>query len=217
MSEAVTGAQRIDREALAAHLLRTQQAARRVVAIAGAPGAGKSTFVERLRARIDDAAPGFASIVAMDGFHYDDRVLGARGHRARKGAPHTFDVDGFAALLARLREDDGRDVAVPVFDRSLEIARAGADVVPASARLILVEGNYLLLGDAPWDALRSSFDVTVMLDVPRATLVERLTARWRGYGMDDTALRAKMDGNDLVNLDTVLSRSVCADFSVDNG
>ncbi|BAX60992.1 hypothetical protein [Burkholderia stabilis] len=217
MSGAATAVQRVDCAELAAHLLRTQQAARRVVAIAGAPGAGKSTFVERLRARIDEDAPGLASIVAMDGFHYDDRVLGARGDRARKGAPHTFDVDGFAALLARLRADDGRDVAVPVFDRSLEIARAGADVVPASARLILVEGNYLLLGDAPWDALRPSFDVTAMLDVPRATLVERLTARWRGYGMDDTALRAKMDGNDLVNIDTVLSRSVRADFSVDNG
>ncbi|CAI8698529.1 nucleoside/nucleotide kinase family protein [Burkholderia sp. IT-111MI5] len=153
----------------------------------------------------------------MDGFHYDDRVLGARGDRARKGAPHTFDVDGLATLLARLRADDGRDIAVPVFDRSLEIARAGANVVPASARLILVEGNYLLLGDAPWDLLHASFGVTVILDVPRATLVERLTARWRGYGMDDTALCAKMDGNDLVNIDTVLSRSVRADFSVDNG
>lgn len=208
MSGAAAVAQRVDCAELAAHLLRTQRAARRVVAIAGAPGAGKSTFVERLCARIDDDAPGLASIVAMDGFHYDDRVL---------GAPHTFDVDGLATLLARLRADDGRDIAVPVFDRSLEIARAGADVVPASARLILVEGNYLLLGDAPWDVLHASFDVTVMLDVPRATLVERLTARWRGYGMDDTALRAKLDGNDLVNIDTVLSRSVRADFSVDNG
>ncbi|WP_228545163.1 nucleoside/nucleotide kinase family protein [Burkholderia pseudomultivorans] len=173
--------------------------------------------MERLRACIDEGAPGRAAVVAMDGFHYDDRVLGLRGDRARKGAPHTFDVDGLAALLARLRADDGRDIAVPVFDRSLEIARAGADIVSAAVRLVLVEGNYLLLDENPWRALRPSFDVTIMLDVPRATLVERLTARWRGYGMDDAALRAKMDGNDLINIDTVLSRSVRADFSVDNG
>ncbi|KWF62901.1 nucleoside/nucleotide kinase family protein [Burkholderia pseudomultivorans] len=217
MSGASTAARRVDCAELAGHLLRTQRAARRIVAIAGAPGAGKSTFVERVRACIDEGAPGRAAVVAMDGFHYDDRVLGLRGDRARKGAPHTFDVDGLAALLARLRADDGRDIAVPVFDRSLEIARAGADIVPAAVRLVLVEGNYLLLDENPWRALRPSFDVTIMLDVPRATLVERLTARWRGYGMDDAALRAKMDGNDLINIDTVLSRSVRADFSVDNG
>ncbi|KVZ93495.1 nucleoside/nucleotide kinase family protein [Burkholderia ubonensis] len=216
MSGAIAGEQLIDFTALADHLRRTQRATRRVVAIAGPPGAGKSTFAERLRADLDARAPCSAAVLAMDGFHFDDRVLIARGHRARKGAPHTFDVDGLAVLLGRLRADDGRDIAVPVFDRDLEIARAGAAIVPASTRLVLVEGNYLLLDAPRWRALRPLFDVTVMLDLPRSVLAERLARRWQRHGMDAAAVRAKLDGNDLVNVDTVLSHSVPADFRVRN-
>lgn len=189
---------------------------RKVVAIAGAPGSGKSTFVETLRDGLNAERPGFACVLAMDGYHFDDWVLEARGDRARKGAPHTFDVGGLESMLERLSVDNGKDIAVPIFDRSLEIARAGARIVPASARLILVEGNYLLLDDPAWAPLRRFFDVTVMLDVPRDVLVERLVARWRGYGMDEPAVREKLDGNDLLNADLVLSRSVAARYVVTN-
>ena len=207
---------RIDSAQLAEYLLGMNVDQRKLVAIAGAPGAGKSTFVETLLDRLNRARPGFARILAMDGYHFDDRVLEARGDRARKGAPHTFDVDGLEAMLERLGADSGKDIAVPVFDRSLEIARAGAEIIPGSARLILVEGNYLLLDDPAWVPLRRHFDVTVMLDVPRDVLIARLAARWQGYGMDEAAVREKLDGNDLPNADLVLLRSVAARFVVAN-
>jgi pantothenate kinase len=207
---------RIDLAELARYLLDSNAETRRLVAIVGAPGAGKSTFVETLRERLNASRPQFAHILAMDGYHFDDRVLEARGDRPRKGAPHTFDVGGLTAMLGRLSADAGEDIAVPIFDRSLEIARAGADIIPASARLILVEGNYLLLDDPAWSALRRYFDVTVMLDVPRPVLIERLAARWRGYGMDEAAVREKLEGNDLPNADLVLSHSVAAQFVVAN-
>lgn len=213
---AIAKEQRVDLARLTEHLRQMPGDVRRLVAIAGAPGAGKSTFTERLCAGLNRATPGIAGMLAMDGFHFDDRVLEARGHRARKGAPHTFDVGGLAAMLDRLRADDGADIAVPVFDRSIEIARAGAAIIPASARLILVEGNYLLLDDPAWISLRPRFDVSVMLDVPRDVLTERLIARWRGVGFDDAAVRSKLDHNDFVNIDTVLSHSTAPDFRVDN-
>ncbi|WP_309477066.1 nucleoside/nucleotide kinase family protein [Trinickia acidisoli] len=211
-------AHRIDLAQLIEHL-RDRQGdirKRKLVAIAGAPGAGKSTFVESLCDSLNRDRPGIARILAMDGYHYDDRVLEARGHRARKGAPHTFDVGGLESMLERLQADDGKEIAVPIFDRSLEIARAGADIIPASTRLVLVEGNYLLLDDPAWAPLRRYFDVTVMLDVPRDVLIERLAARWRGYGMDEAAVRAKLEGNDLINADLVLSHSVVPQFVVAN-
>ncbi len=217
MSGGATKARIVDTETLLAALRDTQHASRRVIAIAGPPGSGKSTFAAYLNDALNAATPGVAAVLAMDGFHFDDRVLNARGQRARKGAPFTFDVDGLAALLARLRADDGKAIAVPVFDRTLEIARAGAEIVPASARFVFVEGNYLLLDAPDWAALRPLFDATVMLAVPRPVLVERLAARWRGYGMEDAAIRAKLDDNDLPNVDLVQTHSVAADFVVENG
>jgi pantothenate kinase len=190
--------------ALAATILeRAADAARFLVAIAGPPGAGKSTVSDALRAAREAAAPGRAALVPRDGFHYDDAVLEARGLLARKGAPETFDVDGFAAMLARIRAG-GREVAVPVFDRNLELSRAGARIVGPEAGIVVVEGNYLLLDEAPWRDLAGSFDFTVFLDVPEAELRRRLVERWLGYGFDPAAARLKAEGNDLANAARVL-------------
>lgn len=202
---------------LADLILARRNEGRLVVAIAGAPGSGKSTAAETLAERLNAGAPGLADILPMDGFHYDDLVLEARGHRPRKGAPHTFDVDGLAVMLDRLRADDGRPVAVPVFDRAIEIARAGARIIDPAARIILVEGNYLLLDHPDWTALRPRFDLTVMLDVPEPVLRQRLTERWQGLGFSGQALADKLEGNDLPNMRLVLAKSGSADLVVGNG
>lgn len=199
---------------LADHLAATQGAARRLVAIAGAPGSGKSTFVEALREAL--AGRVASEVLSMDGFHFDDIVLNARGHRPRKGAPHTFDVGGLAATLVRLVADDGSEIAVPVFDRSIEIARAGARIIQPEARLVITEGNYLLLDDPAWAPLRHFFDMTVFLDVPEAMLEERLRARWTGYQLDAEAIRTKLEENDLPNARLVAGSSVPADMTVAN-
>ena len=94
----------------------------------------------------------------MDGFHYDDAVLAAMGLRQRKGAPETFDFDGYEALLKRLRSSDS-DVAIPVFDRSIELSRAAAAIVPRDVKFVLTEGNYLLLDEEPWSRLAGSLDL----------------------------------------------------------
>ena len=211
------GRRAVDLAGLAAALAAAQGRARRVVAVAGPPGSGKSTFAERLRDVLATGTPEIAAeILPMDGYHFDDVVLEARGDLPRKGAPHTFDVDGFAAMLTRLRADDGRDVAVPVFDRAIEMARAAARIVPAATRLVIVEGNYLLLDDPFWAPIRPGFDATVFLRVPDDALEARLAARWQGYGMDAAAIREKLERNDLPNARLVNARSVPADFEVVN-
>lgn len=181
---------------------------RLVVAIAGAPGAGKSTLAACLATAI---GPG-ARTVPMDGFHYDDAVLARRGLSARKGAPETFDAHGFLHLLARLRTED--EVAIPIFDRSMELSRAAADVVTAGDRILLVEGNYLLLDEAPWTGGLTHYDLTVFLDVPLAELERRLLARWAQYGRSPEAARAWIDGNDLPNIRRVIEGSRPADIRI---
>ncbi|PZO78727.1 MAG: nucleoside/nucleotide kinase family protein [Mesorhizobium amorphae] len=184
--------------------------ARFVVGIAGPPASGKSTLAETLAERIGKAR---AAVVPMDGFHYDDAVLAELGLSQRKGAPETFDYGGFAALLGRLRAGEDR-VAVPVFDRSMELARAGARLIPADLPILLVEGNYLLLDEAPWQGLEGLFDMTVFLDVPEAELDRRLVERWRFHGREDEAARRWIDGNDLPNIRRVLGARRKADWVV---
>ncbi|WP_062205931.1 nucleoside triphosphate hydrolase [Aureimonas sp. AU12] len=200
--------------ALADALLTEDGSARRIVAIAGSPGSGKSTAAESLKERLNARRPGVADILPMDGYHFDDAVLNARGDRSRKGAPHTFDIDGFRVMLERLRADTGCDVAVPVFDRSIEIARAGGRIVEAGTRIILAEGNYLLLDQPGWRDLAPLFDLTVMIEAREEVLIDRLTQRWLGFQLDPEAMIRQMEGNDLPNMRLVLTSSRPADVTV---
>lgn len=194
----------------AAIFRKAAKSKRIVVAIAGPPGAGKSTAAEQLCALFPQDS---AIVVPMDGFHYDDRVLAARGLAKRKGAPETFDVDGFEVLLRRIRAAEA-DIAIPIFDRSIELSRAAAAIVPADMRYVIVEGNYLLLDEAPWTRLTPLFDFTVFLDVPRDELERRLLARWREHGRADDAARDWVASNDMPNVDRVLARRLKADLTL---
>jgi pantothenate kinase len=185
---------------------------RTVVAIAGAPGSGKSTLAERLVSLLNDNEEGCAALLPMDGYHYDDGVLIERGLRTRKGAPETFDVLGLFHMLGRLRRNEEDEIAIPVFDRDLEISRAGARLIARAVRVLIVEGNYLLLDQHPWSLLRSTFDTTVAVDVPEDVLRQRLMERWRAYGLTPPEIEAKVEGNDLPNGRYVTANSASADF-----
>ena len=194
----------------AAIFKRAAGAQRFVVAIAGPPGSGKSTLAQRLNVVLPEDA---SAVVPMDGFHFDDVVLESRGLRPRKGAPETFDYAGFAALLKRIRAGEP-EVAIPVFDRSMELSRAGASIIGSGVKFVLVEGNYLLLDEEPWSALSGLFDFSIFVDVPRGELERRLLERWRGHGKSDEDARAWIASNDLPNIERVLARRRQADLVI---
>lgn len=189
---------------------RAGKARRFIVAIAGPPGAGKSTLSTGLHDLLPEGA---AEVVPMDGFHYDDSVLERRGLRQRKGAPETFDFAGFEVLLGRIRAGEP-DIAIPVFDRGMELSRAAAAVITEDVKFVVVEGNYLLLDEEPWSRLAPLFDFTIFVDVPRAELERRLRLRWHEHGRSDEDARAWIATNDLPNIERVLARRRPADLVV---
>ena len=205
---------RITPEDLVAELLQRGRTERHITAVAGPPGAGKSTIADALADKLNAAEPGSAAVFPMDGYHFDDAILIARGWRARKGAPHTFDVGGFARMLERLRENSEDEIAVPVFDRSIEIARNAARFIPSAVRHLIVEGNYLLLNTPGWNELAQYFDTTVFLDVPMEDIQRRLEDRWVDLAGEE--LRVKMEENDLPNAELVVTQSRPANFTIAN-
>lgn len=206
--------QSVSAQELRDRLLGLPSGRRHLIAIAGPPGAGKSTLAEALAAGLERAAPGRAAIFPMDGYHYDDAILIARGLRPRKGAPETFDVSGLYHMLGRLRRNDEAEIAVPVFDRDLEISRNAARTIPQSVEIILVEGNYLLLDRAGWRDLAPLFDLTVSVTVSVEELRRRLTRRWQDHDIGAAEIPAKVEANDLPNGIVVLTESIPSDLVV---
>lgn len=160
----------------------TDAHARVLVGVTGPPGSGKTTLVETLAGHLRSAAPGLGvAHVPMDGFHLADVTLDRLGLRDCKGAPETFDVDGYAALLHRLRTETGT-VYAPGFERGLEQPIAASIAVSPEARLVLTEGNYLLLDDPAWSRVRAQLDEVWYVDIDDAERRTRLRARHERFG-----------------------------------
>ncbi len=179
---------------------------RTVLGLAGPPGAGKSTLA---RALVTALGPR-AAYVPLDGFHLSNEQLDRLGLRSRKGSEPSFDVWGYEALLRRLVTEPEREVYVPDFDRALDEPVAARHVVPAAARLVVTEGNYLACDLPGWRAARRWMAEVWYVAAPPETRDARLMRRHVGHGRDAAAARAWIDGNDAPNAGLVEgSRAAC--------
>ncbi|MBC2931501.1 nucleoside/nucleotide kinase family protein [Nocardioides sp. zg-1228] len=191
------------------------QPGRAVLGIVGPPGAGKSTLTERLLARLaDDLGPDAVAHLPMDGFHLADVQLGRLGRRDRKGAPDTFDVDGYVAALRRLHAEPDRTLYAPGFERDLEQPVAAAIAIEPTARLVVTEGNYLLLPDGGWDRVRPLLAEAWYVDLDPGVRRERLVRRHERYGKSPGAARSWVTRVDEPNAQRVTATRDAADLVV---
>ncbi|MBB2912491.1 pantothenate kinase [Streptosporangium becharense] len=193
---------------------------RALLGIAGGPGAGKTTLAQTLVRLLGQDPPfglpplEWVTHVPMDGFHLADVELDRLGRRDRKGAPDTFDAAGYAALLRRLREDEDDVVYAPAFERDLEQPIAGSIPVPRAARLVITEGNYLLLDRGDWTRVRAALHEVWYCELASDERVRRLVARHERFGKDRDAAVAWVLGTDQRNADLIATTRSRADLVV---
>ena len=188
-------------------------ATRYIVAIAGPPASGKTTLAQKLCDSINlkvSASP--CVVVPMDGFHLDNETLDQMGVRHIKGAPQTFDAKGFFELIQQMRLDNGA-VAIPEFNRKLDKVVLGDKCINPEHRIIVVEGNYLLLDESPWNQLKAMFDLSVMLTPEEKTLEKRLISRWEKYAHSEQEAKVRAYSNDIPNAKYALAHSMQADIT----
>lgn len=197
---------------LAEHILATPRSGRRrLVAVAGAPASGKSTLAKELASELCSMGCS-AQVVPLDGFHLHNQILSDRGLLPIKGAPSTFDAQGFAHLVGRLHNDP--DIYYPVFDRAQDIAIAGAGYLNELCDTVIVEGNYLLYNVPIWKELYAHWDLSLRLDVPLETLRERLVGRWLEHGLSTAQAQCRAEDNDLANAALIARAQLPADITI---
>lgn len=194
---------------------------RALLGVVGSPGSGKSTLTEELLAalRADPPAgegPDWVAHVPMDGYHLANVELERLGLRQAKGAPDTFDAGGYIALLARLRAACPADAIVyaPAFERGLEQPLAGAIAVPSAARLVLTEGNYLLLDSGRWPEVAPLLDEVWFCELRDDVRLARLLARHVRFGKPPDVARAWVASVDQPNAALIEATKVRADLVV---
>jgi pantothenate kinase len=201
---------------LVPHILALASAAHHRIAIglAGGPGTGKSTLAAELVTMLNATHPGQAALVPMDGFHMKHAKLEGMGQVDYKGAPHTFEGAEFVNFLHHLKRAT-EPVSGPGYSRKIEDTVEKAFTIQPECKILIVEGNYLLLTEGPWAGVRPLLDYAAFIDIPRDLVKARLLKRHGEEGLfTEERNRAHVERNDLPNYDLVCQSQDRADVII---
>ena len=203
---------------LVPHILEMESAAggaRIAIGLVGGPGVGKSTLAGELVTMINAVKPGSAALVPMDGFHIRHAKLETMGETHRKGAPHTFEGAEFVSFLHHLKRAT-EPMSGPGYSRKIEDVVDDAFTVQPEARVLVVEGNYLLLTEGPWAGIKPLLDYSVFIHVPRDLVEARLLRRHGEHGLfTEERNRAHIARNDMPNYELVEGSRERADVVIE--
>lgn len=197
-----------------------------VVGLAGAPGSGKSTAAAAVCRRL---GPGIAVRLPMDGFHLRRSELEAFPDPAeafrRRGAPWTFDAAAFVEAVRLLGgaggaggvEEGGalrRELSFPGFDHGVGDPVPDAIRVSPGTRVVLIEGNYLLLEEPPWGEVRGLLDEAWFLDCGEEEAMARVARRHEAVGRSREEAWDRVESNDRLNARQIADSAPRADLLV---
>ncbi|NIV29163.1 MAG: nucleoside/nucleotide kinase family protein [Anaerolineae bacterium] len=188
-------------------LLQSRSVPRLMVAVAGPPGSGKTAFATILVAVINaETGDNVAALVGLDGWHHTNAYLATHSIerdgkrialRSIKGAPETFDATAAYGCLSAIRR--GGQVSFPVYSRRLHEPIPAEGTIESSHRIVLAEGNYLLLDEGHWSRFRPLFDVRMFVSATIETLIAGLRERHLRGGKTAAATERHIREVDLPN------------------
>lgn len=182
---------------------------RYLLGIAGIPGSGKSTFAAQLLKQIHHLRPGSVRLVPMDGYHLSNEKLEQIGLGSRKGSAETFDAAAYVSLLQQAQLVDST-LHFPIYDRKVHAAVWRDDVltkIDRKVRIVLTEGNYLLLRRKPWESLKHILDQCWFLHTDPTIAQRWLISRHVQGGRSAQEAQRRYDHNDGPNTYEILSGS----------
>lgn len=186
-----------------------------IVGLAGGPGSGKSTLASAVVGKLNDRIDGSAARVPMDGFHKMHADLVAQGIEEEKGAPHTFDAQGYVDFLLRLKTARG-PIQAPSYSRRIEDVVPNAFTIAGNVPILVAEGNYLLLDTAPWNRIKHILDLSFFLQVDRDLVRQRLLKRHAEHELfTEEQIVKHVDEVDMANYDLVAKSQRRADVVID--
>lgn len=195
-------------------ITKAQETERYMVAVAGPPASGKSTLSEKLSLLINQQFKFQVSeVIPMDGFHLDNTSLDKLSLRHRKGAENTFDSEGFTKMIKTLMSTS-EPIRIPLFDRQNDACIPDAKVISSKQRILIVEGNYLLLNSKPWSDIHGIYGYKLFVNPGIKVIKERLINRWKDNGYDLEGARHRALSNDIPNAEFVLEYSIKADLDI---
>lgn len=200
--------------------LQRKKGSRLLVMLAAPPGIGKTTllsFLEKLSRERRGLTP--IQAIGMDGFHRRQEYLlshfAERNNRQVsmveiKGSPITFDLERLSNSIQRVAA--GETCGWPVYDRLLHNPVENA--LQVDGKIVVLEGNYLLLDEKGWRDLSAYADYTVSLTADEALLRSRLIDRRVKTGVDKEPAARFVDFSDMPNVRLCLEKTRQADLSL---
>ncbi|KAK7949387.1 uncharacterized protein PG986_010273 [Apiospora aurea] len=185
-----------------------------LIALAGVPGSGKTTVSSALLASLSESGRSREDVVVvpMDGFHHTKATLAGFSDPDmafwRRGAPFTFDADGLLDLIAALKigpltgpDSEEHIFAAPSFDHAVQDPVVDDIRISSRSKIVIIEGNYTLLDEHPWNKIAELVDERWFVDVPPEVAKERLVLRHLAAGIETSreAAAHRVEENDLPN------------------